>query len=127
MENNTFKELVNYAKDQIDSISDGHYGCDLHNEIFNTDYFIIGSWKAKKWLKNNGGEFNAIHEIQDYENSNFGQINTDLSDAEKVVNMYVYILGEEILSKSKILQDNWDNRLTEEDMQEIVKELEELL
>src|SRR4030042_4381161 len=98
MENNTFKELVNYAIDSIKDRSDGPYGCDLHNEIFNTDYFIIGTWKAEDWLKDNGGVFNAIHEIQDYENSNFGQISTDLSDAEKVVNMYVYILGEEILS-----------------------------
>ena len=30
---------------------------------------------------------------------NFGKVFTDFSDAEKVVNMYVYIIGEEILSE----------------------------
>ncbi|GAI78565.1 unnamed protein product, partial [marine sediment metagenome] len=41
---------------------------------------------------------NFIGEIQEYENNNFGEVNTDLAQAEKVVNMYVYILGEEILN-----------------------------
>ena len=27
---------------------DGYY-CDLHNEVFNTDYYIIGTDKAKKF------------------------------------------------------------------------------
>jgi len=50
----------------------------------------------KKWL---GDEvFNIIDTIKQYENDNFGEVNTDFSDPEKVVNMYVYIIGEEIVS-----------------------------
>ena len=36
--------------------------------------------------------------IKDYEQSNFGQVTTDFSDPEKVVNMYVYIIGEDIVN-----------------------------
>ena len=34
--------------------------------------------------------------IQGYENLHFGEVNTDFSEPENVVNMYVYIVGEEI-------------------------------
>ena len=67
---------------------------DLHHEIFNTDYYIIGTYKAKQWLKDE--VFNVIDIIKKYENFHFGSVNTDLSDPEKVVNMYVYIVGEQI-------------------------------
>ena len=68
---------------------------DLHHEIFNTDYYIIGTYKAKQWLKDE--VFNVIDIIKKYENFNFGSVSTDLSDPEKVVNMYVYIVGEQIV------------------------------
>ena len=69
---------------------------DLHHHCFNSDYYIIGTYEAKKWL---GDEvFNIIDTIKEYENDNFGEVNTDFSDPEKVVNMYVYIIGEEIVS-----------------------------
>jgi len=88
-----FEDFINdennkdFIKDNLD---------DLHHEIFNTDYYIIGTYEAKKWL---GDEvFNIIDTIKQYENDNFGEVNTDFSDPEKVVNMYVYIIGEEIVS-----------------------------
>lgn len=69
---------------------------ELHNEIFNTDYYIIGTYKAKKWL---GEEtLYIIGFIKDYEMDNFGELYTDLTNAEAIVNMYVYILGEEIVN-----------------------------
>jgi len=68
---------------------------DLHHEAFNTDYYIIGTYQAKQWLGNEA--FNIIGFIKDYEQSNFGEVNTDLSCPEAVVNMYVYIIGEEIV------------------------------
>ena len=69
---------------------------DLHHEIFNTDYYIIGRYEAKKWLGDQ--VFNIIEIIKEYEQFNFGEINTDFSEPEKVVNMYVYIIGEEIVA-----------------------------
>ena len=69
---------------------------DLHHHWFNSDYYIIATYEAKKWLGNQ--VFNIIDTIKQYENDNFGEVNTDFSDPEKVVNMYVYIIGEEIVS-----------------------------
>ena len=100
----------------IECLDDGYdgYVCDLHNEVFNTDYFIIGHYQAEEWLKANYGIFAAIEEIKEYEQDNFGEVNTDLSNAESVVNMLVYILGEEILSELDAVQDNWNDRVTPE-------------
>jgi hypothetical protein len=88
-----FEDFINdkYNQDFIKNNLD-----DLHHEVFNTDYYIIGRYEAKKWL---GDEvFNIINIIKQYENDNFGEVTTDFSEPEKVVNMYVYIIGEEIVS-----------------------------
>ena len=68
---------------------------DLHLEIFNTDYYIIGSYKATQWLGDQ--VFNIIDFIKEYELFNFGEVMTDFSSPEAIVNMYVYIIGEEIV------------------------------
>ena len=77
---------------------------DLHHHCFNTDYYIIGTYKAKKWL---GEEvFNIIQIIKEYEQLNFGEVNTDFSDPEKVVNMYAYIIGDGIVNDYKNQLEN---------------------
>lgn len=120
-------DLVNYAINGMDNISEGQYACDLHHELFNTDYFIIGYYEAEQWLIKNVGIFAAIEEIKDYEQSNFGEVSTDLSSSEKVVNMYTYIKGEEILAECPTLQNKWNERLSEEDIETIKEELNDLL
>ena len=121
-------ELIQYAIDGLYNITEGNtYGCDLHHEIFNTDYFIIGYYQAEQWLIKHPGIFAAIEEIKEYEQDNFGEVTTDLSSSEKVVNMYAYIKGEEILGESETLRNNWDGRLTAEDIEAIKNELTELL
>ena len=98
---------------------------DLHHYLLNQDYFIIGTYKAKKWL---GSEvFDVIETIREYEQSNFGQVSTDFSDPEKVANMIAYILGEEILSESDIYQQiQFDkNILEEDDISNLIEDLKE--
>jgi hypothetical protein len=34
-------ELVNYAINGMDNISEGQYACDLHNELFNMDILLL--------------------------------------------------------------------------------------
>lgn len=88
------KELKEYDIESFNQlVEDG----ELHNEIFNTDYYIIGTYEAKQWLSDK--VFDVIDYIKEYEEDNFGEVYTDVSDPEKVVNMYCYILGEEILSE----------------------------
>lgn len=77
---------IDWIQDNID---------DLHHECFNTDYYIIGRYQAEQWLGNNA--FQVINTIKEYEQDNFGEVSTDFSDPEKVVNMYVYIIGELIM------------------------------
>lgn len=124
----TWDQTKALAEDAIEYFSnnpDG-YGCDIHSEIYNSDYYIIGSFQAEEWLKKGPGVFNAINIIQDYENDNFGEVNTDLSQSEHVVNMLVYICGEEILSESNHLSgDCWNERLDEDDCNKIIEELKE--
>jgi hypothetical protein len=69
---------------------------DLHYHAFNTDYYIIGTYQAKEWLGNK--VFDVIEHIREYEDFHFGEVSTDFSDPEKIVNMYVYIIGEEIVA-----------------------------
>lgn len=94
-------EIINYdggetAEQMLrDAFHEG--SSDLHHEIFNTDYYIIGTYKAKQWL--GADAFDAIAMIKDYEMDNFGEVYTDLSNPEQVVNMAVYIIGEEIVAK----------------------------
>ena len=68
---------------------------DLHHQIFNEDYYIVGYYQAEQWLGTD--TFSVIAEIKDYEEMNFGESHTDFSSSEAVVNMYVYILGEEVI------------------------------
>lgn len=91
--------------------------CDLHNEIFNTDYYIIGSHQAKEALKEYD-VFEAIEKVMKYEIDNFGAVYTDLSDPEKLINMLYYIIGEEVLYEMMEgvdeFHDNWNNQADKE-------------
>ena len=86
------KELKQYDKAGLKQLIEDN---ELHNEIFNTDYYIIGNYDAVNWLGDQ--VFPIIAKIKEYEEDNFGEVNTDLSDPEKLVNMYVYIIGEELI------------------------------
>tara|TARA_R100001082_G_C4357378_1_gene157546 strand:- start:1150 stop:1485 length:336 start_codon:yes stop_codon:yes gene_type:complete len=91
------EHLEDYLADnrnQYDDIDDARDT--LHHDVFNSDYYIIGRYKAIKWLGDEA--FNVIGFIKEYEQDNFGEVYTDLSEPEKVVNMYTYIIGEELVN-----------------------------
>lgn len=118
-----FDEIKEYAIEKLNDLKGSSvYGCDLHNEIFNTYYYIIGTYDAKQWC--GADTFNIIETIREYEQDNFGEVNTDFSDPEKVVNMYVYIVGEAVLQESDTLRKAWDRVLDDDDLEAIKKDLE---
>ena len=87
-----------YIKDNKEWLEENHpndWKDDLHHYAFNEDYYIIGTYQAKQWLGDQ--VFNVIVLIKQYEQDNFGEVTTDFSDPEKVVNMYAYIVGEDIV------------------------------
>lgn len=95
-----YDEIKAHFDDYINDLTDKEIReniDDLHHDIFNTDYYIIGRYEAKQWLGDQ--VFNIIEIIREYEQFNFGSVNTDFSDPEKIVNMYVYIIGEEIVQE----------------------------
>ena len=126
LSNEVRKELINTVIDILNDRGEGINTSELHHECFNTDYFIIGYYQAEEWLKNNYGIFAAIDTIKEYEEDNFGEVTTDLSSSEKVVNMLVYILGEEIINGLDTIQDNWDTALTPKLIKKLKKELNDL-
>ena len=71
--------LEDYDKKTLDKLVRDN---ELHHEIFNTDYYIIGRYQAIKWLSDE--VFNVINFIKEYENNNFGEVNTDFSEPEKI-------------------------------------------
>ena len=97
---NEIKEYFNdYIKENDSALNDNDFIDELHHHVFNTDYYIIGTYQASQWL---GSEtFNIINFIKEYENDNFGEVYTDFSNPENIVNMYVYIIGESIVSEYK--------------------------
>lgn len=94
----TRNELIREAKqDIIDKLADGYNGylCDLHGEVFNTDYYVDDNAQAEEWIYNyEESVFTLIGEIYTYEKDNFGEVYTDLSSPMRVVNMFYYIIGE---------------------------------
>jgi GDP-D-mannose dehydratase len=113
----------------IEALRNGYTGyyCDLHNEVFNTDYYIIGTYRAKEAL-NEYDVFEALEKVQTYEKDNFGEIYTDMSDPEKLINMLYYIIGEEVLYEMmdgiEAWDENWNNQADEETNAAILAELD---
>ena len=70
---------------------------DVFNDLFNSDYYIIGYRKAEDALKEYG-VFKALEEVQQFDVENFGHWDTDYTDPEKIANMLEYIHASEYLN-----------------------------
>ena len=114
----------------IEALEDGYSGyyCDLHNEVFNTDYYIIGTYEAKEALKEYD-VFEAIELVQEFEEFHFGEVNTDLSNPEKLINMVYYIVGDGVICEMNDIEefsDNWNNLSDDETNAAIVEKMKKM-
>ena len=131
MHNDKHNEMKQEAIEAIiEALEDGYSGyyCDLHNEVFNTDYYIIGTYRAKEALREYD-VFDAIELVQTYEQEQFGEIYTDLSDPEKLINMVYYIVGDEVIGEMyeiEAFEDNWNNTADDETNAVIIKAMKEM-
>lgn len=131
MYNNKHAEMKAEAvADIIETLENGFdgYYCDLHNEVFNTDYYIIGTYQAKEALKEYD-VFEAVEKVQEYEKFNFGEVYTDLNNPEKLVNMLYYIIGDEVIGEMYGIEDfneNWNGTADEETNTKIIEALKEM-
>tara|TARA_R100000908_G_scaffold15870_1_gene5944 strand:+ start:1208 stop:1549 length:342 start_codon:yes stop_codon:yes gene_type:complete len=87
-----FEHFVSEFDSETYAESDEH---DMHEYAFNTDYYIIGTHKAKEWC--GADTWEIIQTVVDYEKDNFGEVSTPIDDPERVVNMYTYIVGEQVV------------------------------
>ena len=131
MYNKKHQEMKKEAVEAIiETLKNGYSGyyCDLHNEVFNTDYYIIGTYEAKEALREYD-VFEAIDLVQTYEKDNFGEVYTDLSDPERLINMVYYIIGDEVICEMNEIaefEDNWNEKADDETNAIIVKELKDM-
>ena len=91
-------ELTEHIEEYINSNdTKGIDLSDLHDSIFNEDYYIIGYYNAEQWLKrHNIGIFEGIKFCQEYEKRNFGA-SRQYQSAGQLANMITYIIGEELI------------------------------
>lgn len=118
-------ELIEYTIDMLKEYRDSEIeGSELHHHLFNMDYYFSYHSDATQWLSDRA--FDAIGAIQEYEQFNFGEIYTDLSQPQNVGNMFIYIIVGEILNESETLSDNWDRRLSVKMIDKIIKEVKSI-
>jgi len=101
------QELIQHV---IDTIEDQQLESfdELHFNAFNEDYYIVYHSRAIEWLRKHGVDaFEAIGDVIEWEQGTFGEVRvtSDKITPEHIVNMYVYIKGEELLSEFDLDQD----------------------
>ena len=135
-----------FTKEEIVEVMENadEYGVDsfddLFNAMFNSDYYIIGTYKASQALetfKNDkrldgyetdlDGVLGAIELVKQYESDQFGDVSTPLDDPEKLANMVEYIRGEmlfnEALDKAGL---DMDSEATKQNVKKFIKAAKKL-
>ena len=124
-------DMVGEARAKIiEALENGYDGylCDLHDSIFNEEYYFCYTDEAKNELENYN-VFDIIGMIVEYEKDNFGEVNTDFSNPCQVGNMLWYIVGEEVLNNifdgCEEFDKLWNRKLAEEDCKTLLQWLKD--
>ena len=124
--NTSFSEetILDYIATNVMDYESNNCLDDVFNDLFNSNYWIIGTFKASQELNNFDGYehgtsldgvFGAIEFVKNYEQQEFGEVQADdISDPERLANMVAYIMGEntfnEILDKTGLDMDDMASR-----------------
>lgn len=117
------KEIRELIKGEIkDMIMDYEdvYGCDLAYEMYNNDYYIIGTYKAKQFIRE---YFDDMCECLEQYQEEVGEVYKDITNPEKVASLLALFVAQDVLSESKVLDDKWNEALEESDLEQIKEEL----
>lgn len=115
--------IRNLIKDEIrDMVRDyeNEYGCDLAYCMYNNDYYIIGTYKAKQFLKE---YFDDMCECLEEHKEEFGTQYEYMTDPERLASLLTLFVAQDVLRESKTLDRRWDSRLSSEDLEQIAEEL----
>lgn len=127
---NRYESLKEQAREAIiDYLTDnsGFYLCDMHNEIFNSDFYTWDRNQAAETIADGNTRqiFETIGEIVKYEKVEFGEVDTDFSDPCAVCNMLYFIIGEQEIAKMfsgcELYNNLYGEKVTEEDCKSFVK------
>ena len=99
----TDDEIKEILLDNLDGYKgiDSYTFDDVFNDLFNSDYYIIGYKEAEEALQEYG-VFKALEEVQEFDVENFGHWDTDYTDPEKVANMLEYIHANEYMQDTLV-------------------------
>ncbi|MCL5444317.1 hypothetical protein M3M44_08520 [Lactobacillus johnsonii] len=94
----TDEEIKETLLDNLDGYEgiDSYTFDDVFNDLFNSDYYIIGYREAEEAVEDYG-IFKALEEVQKFDVETFGEWDTDYTDPEKVANMLEYIHASEYM------------------------------
>jgi len=100
------QELLDYIEDNDLTLSQALEADDLHYKVYNSDYFIIGYYNAEQWLikDNRNYTFEVLEYVQEQSEEIFGTIEK-ITDAERLVNLYAYWLGYEVIAELQAEQE----------------------
>lgn len=73
------------------------YACDLYEELYNSDTHYI-YYADAEFAVEELGVWECLKVVHTYEKGHFGEVYTPLSDACRVANMIIYIMGCELLN-----------------------------
>ena len=102
-------EMINYIENYgIQDI----YLCDMANELYNTDYYIIGIYQAKEWLKK---YFDDMLETIEYWEDETGEPFKDsITEVEKIATLVAYTVADSVLYEVYYYTDLDSNDICEE-------------
>ena len=99
------------------------YAGDLHHALYNEPQHYIYYAHAKEDAAELG-TWECIGAVQKYEQDQFGEVYTPLSDACRVANMVVYIMGYELLDaiygETEYFGDKWNDQLSARDLADML-------
>jgi len=116
---NKLEKLV--ASEIVKQLSDykGIMINEIMNEMYNLDFYIIGTYKAREFFKEHLHEISDIIEFVKEEY----YINVDLSNIERFVSIAVLEQANQVFYCLETVSDNYDKELTDGLIEEIIAEL----
>ena len=122
------QQVIQYGIDQIRKVikcgEETISPDDLLNHIYKTYYFVVCMQDAREFLKDYD-RIDAITTVNKYEQDNFGELTSDLSDPTDIANMIAYIEGEKALNNCETMQRAYEKeKLSLDDLKAIKAELE---
>lgn len=102
----TREEVIDDIINMLEDISeDGEWeASELHNAIFNSDYYLDFEDEAQSALEEYG-VFKAIRYVKAFENDTWAEDYTDYSDPIKLANMLHYAMGYNAMFNNEISKE----------------------